>query len=170
MAKLKYDRPINIGLGKNKYVTVPEGEVWKVSTRQSVNAFATNLYGGGTHSLRTAQRLAYQASPSSTSKSKRLHGGGTPWLENLFSIGRFGSKQNNHRVLWYRKTSCGKLVTSPAIDLGLAYLSRIFTLLTLGIEFLPEAWRSKCGKRQHFAASPLKSWRNSVVEGVTLYA
>lgn len=46
MAKLKYDRPINIGLGKNKYVTVPEGEVWKVSTRQSVNAFATNLYGG----------------------------------------------------------------------------------------------------------------------------
>lgn len=47
MAKLKYDRPINIGLGKNKYVTVPEGEVWKVSTRQSVNAFATNLYGGG---------------------------------------------------------------------------------------------------------------------------
>lgn len=174
MAKLKYDRPINITLNASGSTMVPKGEVWKVSTNAygDGSEYHTNLYGGGIQSPLPPALGPHtsQASPSNTSKSKRLHGGGTPWLENLFSIGRFGSKQNNHRVLWYRKTSCGKLVTSPAIDLGLAYLSRIFTLLTLGIEFLPEAWRSKCGKRQHSAASPLRSWRNNAVEGVTLYA
>lgn len=174
MAKLKYDRPINITLNASGSTMVPKGEVWKVSTNAygDGSEYHTNLYGGGIQSpLPPALGpQTSQASPSNTSRSKRVHGGDSPWLRNLFSIGRFGSKQNNHRVLWYRKTSCGKLVTSPAIDLGLAYLSRIFTLLTLGIEFLPEAWRSKCGKRQHSAASPLRSWRNNAVEGVTLYA
>lgn len=172
MAKLKYDRPINVNAGKSQFVTIPKDEVWKVTVTSNIDGAEpfTNLYGGGTHSIHETSQGPYQASPSSTSKSNRIHGGDSPCLENLFSIGRFGSKQNNHRVLWYRKTSCGKLVTSPAIDLGLAYLSRIFTLLTLGIEFLPEARRSKCGKRQHSAASPLRSWRNNAAEGVTLYA
>ncbi len=172
MAKLKYDRPINFPGRLNTKVTIPDDEVWKVTTYPTISSLdsCTKLYGGGTASTVQIHLAGSPASPSNTSKSKRLHGGDSPWLENLFSIGRFGSKQNNHRVLWYRKTSCGKLVTRPAIALGFVYLSRIFTLLTLGIEFLPEAWRSKCRKRQHSAASPLRSWRNNTVEGVTLYA
>lgn len=180
MAKLKYDRPIVVAVDSSSVINVPNDEVWKVSVYhngsspyrapESLDADGSTriqIIGGGGNSK---ERRMPPASPSRTSTSKRTHGGDSPWLENLFSIGRFGSKQNNHRVLWYRKTSCGKLVTSPAIDLGLAYLSRIFTLLTLGIEFLPEAWRSKCGKRQHSAASLLKSSNNRAVEGVSLYA
>ena len=174
MAKLKYDRPINITLNSSGRAMIPKGEVWKVFTNLYGDASEnlTNLYGGGIHSKLPPALRPYtsQASPSNTSKSKRIHGGDSPWLRNLFSIGRFGSKKNKHRELWYRTTSCGKLVTSPAIDLGLVYLSRIFTLLTLGIEFLLEARQSKWRKCQYSAASLLKSWKNNAVEGVTLYA
>lgn len=164
MAKLKYDRPINIGLGKNKYVTVPEGEVWKVSTRQSVNAFATNLYGGGTHSLRTAQRLAYQASPSSTSKSKRIHGGDSPWLENLFSTDLFGWSQNPQWKLMYPKTRFGNY----ALQIRITSIRSIPIHTNVLLAAAP-----KLRQHQQMPASPaslLKSSSNDDVEGVTLYA
>lgn len=180
MAKLKYDRPITVAIRSSSVINVPEGEVWKVSVYhngsspyEAPESLAVDgstriqIIGGGGKSK--AQCMP-QASPSSTSKSNRIHGGDSPWLENLFSIGRFGLYENKHRELWYRKTSCGKLVTCPAITLGFMYLSRISNLLTLGIEFLPAARRSKCGKRQHSAASPLRSWRNNAAEGVALYA
>lgn len=180
MAKLKYDRPIVVAVDSSSVINVPNDEVWKVSVYhngsspyrapESLDADGSTriqIIGGGGNSK---ERRMPPASPSSTSTSKRTHGGDSPWLENLFSIGRFGSKQNKHRELWYRKTSCGKLVTCPAITLGFMYWSRIFNLPTLGIELLPGARRSKCGKGRHSAASLLKSWRNNAVEGVTLYA
>lgn len=51
MAKLKYDRPINIPLKEDMKVTVPNDEVWRVTARTNVSSgvheFTTNLYGGG---------------------------------------------------------------------------------------------------------------------------
>ncbi len=53
MAKLKYDRPINMRLTNSARVTIPDGEVWKVTTGALNNESATttdnprtNLYGG----------------------------------------------------------------------------------------------------------------------------
>ncbi len=54
MAKLKYDRPIYMRLINTAKATIPEGEVWKVTTNTASNATLTdastpitNLYGGG---------------------------------------------------------------------------------------------------------------------------
>ena len=53
MAKLKYDRPINMRLTNSARGTIPDGEVWKVTTGALNNESATttdnprtNLYGG----------------------------------------------------------------------------------------------------------------------------
>lgn len=55
MAKLKYDRPINITLNASGSTMVPKGEVWKVSTNAygDGSEYHTNLYGGvyNLHSL-----------------------------------------------------------------------------------------------------------------------
>lgn len=51
MAKLKYDRPINIPFPEGTEVTVPKDEVWKITaeinTGNHSQEIATNLYGGG---------------------------------------------------------------------------------------------------------------------------
>lgn len=60
MAKLKYDRPININLSESASTRVPNGEVWKVSTDESSDGSGanTNLYGGvhiqGSRQLRSS--------------------------------------------------------------------------------------------------------------------
>lgn len=49
MAKLKYDRPINISARSSSRVQIPNDEVWKVTTsphNSNVDAFV-KLYGGG---------------------------------------------------------------------------------------------------------------------------
>lgn len=50
MAKLKYDRPLNIPFEKGTQVTVPKDEVWKITakidTGNHSQEIATNLYGG----------------------------------------------------------------------------------------------------------------------------
>lgn len=49
MAKLKYDRPINITLNSSGRAMIPKGEVWKVFTNiyGDASGCLTNLYGGG---------------------------------------------------------------------------------------------------------------------------
>ena len=47
MAKLKYDRPINIGLRNGQNVTIPNDEVWKITTKDASEIESTKLYGGG---------------------------------------------------------------------------------------------------------------------------
>lgn len=49
MAKLKYDRPINVNAGKGQFVTIPKDEVWKVTVTSNIDGAdpLTNLYGGG---------------------------------------------------------------------------------------------------------------------------
>lgn len=47
MAKLKYDRPINISMQQNQTVTIPKDEVWKVSTDTEGSSVPTKLFGGG---------------------------------------------------------------------------------------------------------------------------
>lgn len=175
MAKLKYDRPINITLNSSGRAMIPKGEVWKVFTNiyGDASGCLTNLYGGGIHSKLPPALRPYtsQASPSNTSKSKRIHGGDSPWLENLFSIERFGSRETNRRTSWYRKVNCGKLVSEAALEASrFTCPTRILTALTLGIGFLPEARRSKWEKYHYSTASLLRSWKNNEVEGVTLYA
>lgn len=173
MAKLKYDRVINISLTDKNVATIPKDEVWKVSIGPGYGGSRANLYGGGTISkwIQGPRGCLYPVSPSNTSKSKRLHGGDSSWLRNLFSIGRFGSQKVKNRVLWYRKTSYGKWDMDAALEVSrFTCPTRILTLLTLGIEFLPEAQRSEWRKCQCSTASPLESWRNNAVEGVILYA
>lgn len=48
MAKLKYDRPINITLNSSGRAMIPKGEVWKVFTNiyGDASGCLTNLYGG----------------------------------------------------------------------------------------------------------------------------
>lgn len=48
MAKLKYDRPINVNAGKSQFVTIPKDEVWKVTVTSNIDGAEpfTNLYGG----------------------------------------------------------------------------------------------------------------------------
>ncbi len=50
MAKLKYDRPLNIPFTKGTQVTVPKDEVWKLTAETDiaggVHGISTNLYGG----------------------------------------------------------------------------------------------------------------------------
>lgn len=47
MAKLKYDRPINIVSGSNRRITIPNDEVWKVTTKDGSGPESQKLYGGG---------------------------------------------------------------------------------------------------------------------------
>ena len=49
MAKLKYDRVINVEIGSNKNVEIPNDEVWRVTTKSNVGGTnpSTKLYGGG---------------------------------------------------------------------------------------------------------------------------
>lgn len=47
MAKLKYDRPINIDPKNSQKVTVPNDEVWKVTTKDGSGPESQKLYGGG---------------------------------------------------------------------------------------------------------------------------
>ena len=78
MAKLKYDRPINITLNASGSTMVPKGEVWKVSTNAygDGSEYHTNLYGGGIQSPLTPALGPHtsQASPSNTSKSSAKEG------------------------------------------------------------------------------------------------
>ena len=171
MAKLKYDRPINISARSSSRVQIPNDEVWKVTTsphNSNVDAFI-KLYGGGTVSTSKIQMELYPASPSSTSKSKRVHGGGAPWLENLFSIERFGSLKNEMRKLWSQTTSCGKWVSEIVAPLRLTCKIRILVVLARS-ELLVEAPRSNCRAIQCSRVSLLKSSNNRAAEGVTLYA
>ena len=46
MAKLKYDRVINISLTGKNVATIPKDEVWKVSIGPGYGS-RSNLYGGG---------------------------------------------------------------------------------------------------------------------------
>lgn len=46
MAKLKYDRPINIDSGSDRNITIPNDEVWKVTTREGDVPASPKLYGG----------------------------------------------------------------------------------------------------------------------------
>lgn len=76
MAKLKYDRPINIALNSSGKAMIPTDEVWKVTTTSSVDGAEpfTNLYGGGTHSIHETSQGPYQASPSNISTSSAKEG------------------------------------------------------------------------------------------------
>ncbi len=47
MAKLKYDRVINISLTGKNVATIPKDEVWKVSIGPGYGGPRANLYGGG---------------------------------------------------------------------------------------------------------------------------
>ena len=47
MAKLKYDRPINMDFGGDRKVTIPNDEVWKVTTKDGNTQLSQKLYGGG---------------------------------------------------------------------------------------------------------------------------
>lgn len=50
MAKLKYDRPLNISFTKGTKVTVPKDEVWKITAEidrgSNLKGISSNLYGG----------------------------------------------------------------------------------------------------------------------------
>ena len=46
MAKLKYDRPINMDFGGDRKVTIPNDEVWKVTTKDGNTQLSQKLYGG----------------------------------------------------------------------------------------------------------------------------
>ena len=76
MAKLKYDRPINVNAGKSQFVTIPKDEVWKVTVTSNIDGAdpLTNLYGGGTHSIHETPQSPYQASPSNISTSSAKEG------------------------------------------------------------------------------------------------
>lgn len=51
MAKLKYDRLLNIPFEDGTQVTVPKDEVWKITAQidrgSNLRGISTNLYGGG---------------------------------------------------------------------------------------------------------------------------
>ena len=169
MAKLKYDRPIHIVLSSGKKAAVPAGEVWAVAFGMGSNLEnGTTVRGGGSRSNPPATQ-PLPASPSSTSKSKQFHGGGAPWLENLFSIERFGSLKNEMRKLWSQTTSCGKWVSEIVAPLRLTCKIRILVVLARS-ELLVEAPRSNCRAIQCSRVSLLKSSNNRAAEGVTLYA
>lgn len=61
MAKLKYDRPINIDSGSDRNITIPNDEVWKVTTREGDVPASPKLYGGGyTFSYGTVSGIAFK--------------------------------------------------------------------------------------------------------------
>lgn len=81
MAKLKYDRPINISMRQYQTVTIPKDEVWKVSTDTEGSSAPTKLFGGGRASAAAIQVFLdpmeypkFPASPSSTSTSSVVEG------------------------------------------------------------------------------------------------
>lgn len=166
MAKLKYDRPLHIIVSLNQLITVPKDEVWKVTINatEKIVGYYANLYGGGTQSTQETSMPPLQASPSNTSKSKQLHGGGAPWLRNLFLTDHFGSPQDPIRKLPYRKTRSGNWVLRASERLMSQALP------------VPQIVSSEAAQKSlpqlslAFPASPLRSWRNNTVEGVTLYA
>lgn len=47
MAKLKYDRPINVDTSSGRTIYVPDNEVWKVTADERNLGPTTNIYGGG---------------------------------------------------------------------------------------------------------------------------
>ena len=61
MAKLKYDRVINVEIGSNKNVEIPNDEVWRVTTKSNVGGTnpSTKLYGGGVHFRFSEPRSTY---------------------------------------------------------------------------------------------------------------
>lgn len=170
MAKLKYDRPFNIVLSSGQKATIPADEVWAVAFGVGSKLESGTTVRGGSSRSNPPATQPLPASLSNTSKSKRVHGGGAPWLRNLFLIGRFGSQKIKNRRLWYRKTSCGKWVSGAAVPMVFTCPNRILTLQALRKDFLAGAQQSKCRKSQYLLAPSLRSWRNSAVEGVTLYA
>lgn len=171
MAKLKYDRVINISARSSSRVQIPNDEVWKVTTsphNSNVDAFV-KLYGGGTVSKSKIQMELYQASPSNTSKSKRLHGGGAPWLRNLFLTGRFGLRDLEAASL-SRMEKFGNWATVGARKTTWLWWRVFLTLKARSTALLEEDQSSIYRRALFLPASLLRSWRNNVVEGVTLYA
>lgn len=77
MAKLKYDRPINVDTSSGRTIYVPDNEVWKVTADERNLGPTTNIYGGGIDS--SVRRLSL-VSPLSISTTRRamegvvLHG------------------------------------------------------------------------------------------------
>ncbi len=61
MAKLKYDRPINIDPKNSQKVTVPNDEVWKVTTKDGSGPESQKLYGGVHNQLWSRLRHRLQA-------------------------------------------------------------------------------------------------------------
>lgn len=173
MAKLKYDRPINILRGSDTSVKIPKDEVWKVTVTPGkpdvggvVLPPSVKLYGGGTNSIQGTPKVSCLASPSSISTSKRNHGGDSPWLKDLSSIGRSVSDFPDNNMLRFRRTKCGKLLFHRV-----AIQTRLKPL-PLQQQHKHGFWEAgaKCLKAPISPASPLRSWRNNDVEGVTLYA
>ena len=177
MAKLKYDRPINMRLTNSARVTIPDGEVWKVTTGALNNESATttdnprtNLYGGGTSSKRATKRhrCISQAPPSRPSTSKRLHGGGTPWLRNLSLTDRCRLSLKKIARLLFLQAKCGKYVpTNAAMTLICSYMMETFAQ---SIELLVRVRCLRASVARLSPASLLRSASNNIVEGVTLYA
>lgn len=182
MAKLKYDRPLNIPFTKGTQVTVPKDEVWKLTAETDiaggVHGISTNLYGGGTNSTAgdtdPLPEMYSPASPSSTSTSKQLHGGGAPWLRDLFSIDRWQFLQRLMMSLLCRMVKFGKQLFATMAPSERRMSSSIVILeQILRTNYIILLW----ARVQKFGASItrlspvslLKSWRNNVVEGVALY-
>lgn len=164
MAKLKYDRPINIDSGSDRNITIPNDEVWKVTTREGDVPASPKLYGGGTHSVMGL----FPASPSSTSTSKRRRGGDAPWLKNLSLIDRCRLSLKKIARLLFLQVKCGKYVpTNAAMTLICSYMMETFAQ---SIELLVRVRCLKALVAHLSQASLLKSSSNNIVEGVTLYA
>lgn len=173
MAKLKCDRPIDIELTGENVATIPKDEVWKVSIGLGSNV-RTNLFGGGTNSKRVQgpRGCIYPASPSSTSTSKRLHGGDAPWLKGLFSTDRLtcslvAIKMLRCRVMKYGV--CAYIWVRPMIP-RIRRQRRCFLTQATHSTILQLAAVVFSRDKTIFPGSPLKSWRNNAAEGVTLYA
>lgn len=60
MAKLKYDRPINLYLGKEQTTTIPADEVWKLSLGFGTNPGVRTIVCGGVQTQPQPQRDVYR--------------------------------------------------------------------------------------------------------------
>ena len=163
MAKLKYDRPINMDFGGDRKVTIPNDEVWKVTTKDGNTQLSQKLYGGGTHS---AMGLS-QASRSSTSRSKRLHGGGAPWLRNLSLIDRLSLKTWAQEVQLCLRMKFGKF-HHPSLRVVNQWMHLYSDQPIQACIFLQED--AVLTAEYILPASRLNSWEFNGEEGVTLYA
>lgn len=177
MAKLKYDRLLNIPFEDGTQVTVPKDEVWKITAQidrgSNLKGISTNLYGGGTNStvgvLEVPLLEMYSpASPSSTSTSKRRHGGGAPWLRNLSLTDRCRLSLKKIARLLFLQAKCGKYVPGNAqMTLICSYMMETFAQ---SIELLVRVRCLRASVARLSPASLLRSASNNIVEGVTLYA